>query len=145
MAPSSESIASDAVVVPVSRDVDVVTARQEGRRLAASVGFSVTDLTLIATAISELARNILEYAGHGEIRLRLVDRSGRSGIEVVASDDGPGIADLDRALEDGFSTRGSLGLGLPGTRRLMDDFDIDPGVGTGVTVTVCKWVPAPRR
>jgi len=141
MTTSSHAEAAQEVVVPITRDVDVVTARQEGRRLASALGFSVTDLTLIATAISELARNILEYAQRGEIVLRVVDGSRSRGFEVVARDEGPGIADVGRALEDGYSSRGSLGLGLPGTRRLMDDFAIESASGAGVTVTVRKWAP----
>lgn len=141
--PSPPASSSRHVTVPITRDVDVVTARQEGRRLAEELGFTITELTLIATAISELARNILEYADTGEIELRLVARNGTEGLEVTARDDGPGIDDLDLALEDGYSSRNSLGLGLPGTRRLMDDFTITSAPGEGVTVTACKWVTGP--
>ena len=125
--------------VPIDRDADIVAARQKGREMASHCGFATTDLAVIATAISELARNIVRYALHGEIFLRLVEDHGRLGFEIVARDDGPGIADITRAMEDGYSTSGSLGLGLPGTRRLMDDFEITSDFGKGTQVTVRKW------
>jgi serine/threonine-protein kinase RsbT len=125
--------------VVINSDQDIVTARQKGRALAADLGFSTTDSILIATAISELARNIVSYAGKGEIALKAIHGSSRHGILVVASDDGPGIPDLVQAMRDGFSTSGSLGLGLPGVRRLMDDFQIASQPGGGTTVTVKKW------
>jgi len=128
--------------VPISSDADIVTARQEGRRLSSQLGFSSTDLTLIATAISEVARNICNYAGTGAMSLRLERNSNRAGIVVVATDDGPGIADLELAMQDGYSTAGSFGLGLPGARRLMDEFEVASEVGAGVTVTMKKWGPA---
>jgi len=125
--------------VAIERDVDIVTARQLGRELATSVGFSGSDLTLIATAISEVARNIVVYAERGEIRLQLAQKDGRHGIEVVAADQGPGIPDIERAMQDGFSTGRSLGLGLPGARRLMDEFEIVSEPGKGTMVTMRKW------
>jgi serine/threonine-protein kinase RsbT len=131
--------ANDVVRVRILTDEDIVTARQEGRRLSSELGFSSTDLTLIATAISEVARNIRLYAGEGEVALKLVQEGGRRGIVVKALDEGPGIADLERAMEDGFSSGGSFGLGLPGARRLMDEFDIRSAPGAGVTVTMKKW------
>jgi serine/threonine-protein kinase RsbT len=127
------------VRVPIDCDADIVTARQKGRELASRCGFATTDLAVIATAISELARNIVRYALHGEIVLRLVDDHPRRGVEVVATDDGPGIPDLARAMEDGYSTSGGLGLGLPGTRRLMDEFEITSDFGKGTKVTVRRW------
>jgi serine/threonine-protein kinase RsbT len=96
-------------------------------------------MAVVATAISELARNIVRYAVRGEIILRLVQNNGKRGIEVVAADDGPGIADIGLAMQDGYSTSGGLGLGLPGTRRLMDDFEITSDFGKGTTVTVRRW------
>lgn len=129
----------DQVRVGIASDTDIVLARREGRALAARVGFSSSELTLIATAISELARNILVYARRGEIRMRLVDRAGRSGISIVALDDGPGIRDVRLALQDGYSTSRSLGLGLPGVKRLMDEFEIVSAPGKGTRVTVKKW------
>jgi serine/threonine-protein kinase RsbT len=125
----------------IASSADVVVARQEGRSLAQEVGFRGVDLTLIATAISEMARNIVEYAITGELLLEEVSNGARRGIAVVARDAGPGIADLDRAMEDGYSTGGSLGLGLPALKRLMDEFEVSSTVGVGTTVTTTKWVP----
>ncbi len=128
-------------VVPISSSADIVTARQRGRALAAALGFAGSDLTVIATAISELARNIIEYAATGEIVLSQDDVDGRPGIVIVARDEGPGIPDVSRALSAGFSTGPGLGLGLPGVRRLMDDFEITSESGRGTTVSVRKWLP----
>lgn len=128
--------------VPIITDDDIVVARQEGRRLAADAGFSSTDLTLIATAISEVARNIRLYAGEGYVELDRVREGVKEGIEVVAYDEGPGIANLELAMQDGFSTAGSSGLGLPGSRRLMDEFEISSRPGQGTTITMRKWGPA---
>ena len=125
--------------VDIARDVDIVTARQHGRELAGRIGFTGSDPTLIATAISEVARNIIVYSGHGEIRLEMITGAERQGILVVASDNGPGIPNLDLAMRDGFSTGNSLGIGLPGARRLMDEFEILSEVGKGTTVTMRKW------
>lgn len=130
---------ADEMRVPISTDADIITARQKGRALAEWVGFSGSDLTIIASAISELARNIIEYAGHGEIIIRLAQRGARRGIVIVARDDGPGIPDVALAMQDGYSTGKGLGLGLPGARRLMDEFEIVSEVGKGTTVTVGKW------
>jgi serine/threonine-protein kinase RsbT len=127
--------------VRVSRDADVVTARQKGREIAAGVGFSRTETTLIATVISELARNIVQFAERGEILVCPVEEADRKGVMIVARDIGPGIPDVRSALQDGYSTyRGGLGLGLPGSRRLMDEFDIISEVGKGTTVTMIKWL-----
>jgi serine/threonine-protein kinase RsbT len=124
----------------INSEHDILTARQRGRELAADVGFSGSDLTIVATAISEIARNIVEYAGRGEIVFTLV-RDGRSrGIVVVARDEGPGIPDVALAMQDGYSTGKSLGLGLPGARRLMDEFDVQSEAGRGTTVTMKKWI-----
>jgi serine/threonine-protein kinase RsbT len=130
----------DEARVPIRSDADIVVARQQGRTLGARLGFSSSDLTLIATAISELARNIVSYATRGEIILRLVQRVGKQGIMIIARDEGPGIPDIARAMQDGYSTGNSLGLGLPGTKRLMDEFDISSRPGQGTTVTIKKWV-----
>ncbi len=130
----------DEIRTPISSDFDIVKARQTGRELAAKLGFPPTDLALIATAISELARNIVRYAGRGEIILSLVEKGEKRGIVVVARDDGPGIPNIELALQDGFSTSGSLGLGLPGCRRLMDEFDINSKNGAGTIITVKKWL-----
>jgi serine/threonine-protein kinase RsbT len=129
----------DELLVPVASDVDVVHARQRGRELAAVAGFSSGDQTVIAAAISEIARNILMYAKRGEIALSVTTNGDRQGVVVVARDQGPGIRDVARAVQDGFSTSGGLGLGLPGARRLMDDFEIASAPGQGTTVTMKKW------
>jgi serine/threonine-protein kinase RsbT len=125
--------------IGIRADVDIISARERGRALAAELGFSRGDLALIATAISELARNILTYAGEGEIALEQEASNGRRGIVVTARDRGPGIADLELALQDGYSTSRSLGLGLPGVRRLMDEFAVDSAPGAGTTVRAIKW------
>ena len=127
------------VVVPIRADVDVVVARQKIRGLVSDLRFSGSELTLIATAISEVARNIVSYAGSGEIVMRVVQRGQRRGITVVARDKGPGIADIERAMEDGFSTSRGLGLGLPGSKRLMDEFELVSEVGKGTEITMTKW------
>ena len=130
---------ADELLIPIAADTDVVTARQRGRELAAEAGFSSGDQTVIAAAISEIARNILNYAKRGEVALSVVNNGDRRGVVVVARDDGPGIHDVDRALEDGYSTSGGLGLGLPGARRLMDEFEVTSAPGKGTTVTMKKW------
>ena len=122
----------------IASDKDVVSARQLGRELAAELGFSPGDQTVIAAAISEIARNILMYARRGEVSFQPVDDSNRSGITVTARDEGPGIPDVSRALQDGYSTSGGLGLGLPGAKRLMDEFDVVTAAGRGTTVTMTK-------
>ena len=127
------------VAISVGSDADMVPARAEGRRLAEELGFSRTDATLIATAISEVGRNILVHAGTGEIVLTPLAEDGRRGLEVVARDEGPGISDVDAALRDGYASRGGLGLGLPGAKRLMDEFRIASRLGEGTTVTMKKW------
>jgi serine/threonine-protein kinase RsbT len=132
---------ADELVIPITTDTDIVVARQKGRELAERVGFSRTDLTFIATAISEVARNITSYAGRGEIVFRIVDGDGRVGMHMEARDEGPGIGDLQRALEDGYSTAEGMGLGLPGARRLMDEFEVRSAAGSGTTVIMCKWRP----
>jgi serine/threonine-protein kinase RsbT len=129
------------VRVPIDSDSDIIVARQKGRALAAELGFSPTDIVRIATAISELARNVLSYAASGEIRLEAQSCRNRSGITIIAIDRGPGIADIERAMQDAFSTSGGLGLGLPGVRRLMDEFRIESAVGQGTTVSATKWCP----
>jgi serine/threonine-protein kinase RsbT len=125
--------------VAIDSDQDIVVARQRGRALAAELGFTSSDATLIATAISELARNIVSYARRGQILLRQVSGMNGQGLVIVATDNGPGIPDVGQALRDGFSTSGSLGMGLPGVRRLMDEFEITSQPGRGTTVMVKKW------
>lgn len=126
--------------VPIEHEGDIVTARQRGRELAKASGLSTTDQTLIATAISEVARNIVVYARRGEVLLAQLHDDGRLGVLVVARDEGPGIANPELAMRDGYSTGNSLGLGLPGARRLMDEFELSTAIGKGTTVTMKKWV-----
>ena len=126
--------------IAIESDSDVVTARQRARELAAGLELTSTDQTLLATAISEVARNITTYATRGEVILSIVrDDGGREGIRVVARDEGPGIEDLERALQDGYTSGSGLGLGLPGARRLVDEFDIESAPSEGTTVTLVKW------
>ena len=128
----------DEVRIPIRADADIVAARQKVRELAARAGFTGTDLTLIATAVSEVARNIVRFAGHGEVVVEIVDEP-RRGVRVAARDTGPGIADVEQAMADGYSTYHGLGLGLPGARRLMDEFAVVSETGRGTTVTMTKW------
>lgn len=131
---------ADETTLPVRGDVDIVAARQTARALAKALGFSETELTLIATAVSEIARNMVQYGQGGEMIFSVVDgRLGR-GLAVKAVDRGPGIPDVLRAMEDGYTTGRGLGLGLPGARRLMDDFRIESELQVGTTVTMVKWV-----
>ena len=123
----------------VRSDADIVPVRARGRALADELGFSRTDATLVATAISEIARNIVIHAGRGEIELKPAYEADRRGVVVVARDEGPGIRDVDAALQDGFGTKGGLGLGLPGVRRIMDEFVIETVPNQGTTVTMHMW------
>lgn len=132
-------VVENEIQVPINSDQDIVTARQKGRSLAITLGFSSADAILIATAISELARNIVTYARRGEVLLTTIHKSARTGIQLVARDSGPGIPDVNLALRDGFSTSGSLGLGLPGVKRLVDEFECISEVGRGTTVIARKW------
>ena len=132
---------TDEILVHVSSDSDVVAAREKGRELSARLGFSSIDLTLIVTAISEVARNILLCAREGDIVLRLDNHDGHRGIVVEARDEGPGIPDLDLAMRDSYSTGNGLGLGLPGARRLMDEFEIQSELSKGTIVVMKKWAP----
>lgn len=126
--------------IAIERETDIVAARQQGRQLAASIGFGSTDQTIIALAISEIARNIVSYAKRGGLTLSPLLDGGRRGILIVAADDGPGIADIELAMRDGYSTGKSLGVGLPGARRVMDDFELTSELGKGTTVTMKKWL-----
>ena len=126
------------VSVRIQGDPDIVAARKAAREVASRLSFSRTDLTLIATAVSEISRNIVRFAGRGEVVIELVEQP-RRGVRIVARDAGPGIADVEDALTDGFSTSHGLGLGLPGARRLMDEFAVVSEVGRGTTVTMTKW------
>jgi serine/threonine-protein kinase RsbT len=125
--------------VPIASDDDLVAARREGRIVAEQLGFSTSEATLVATAISELARNIVSYAHSGEIHVGLVHNGNKRGINIIARDKGPGILDISLAMREGYSTSGGLGIGLPGVRRIMDEFDIASDVGRGTTITITKW------
>ncbi|MET8875733.1 ATP-binding protein [Nocardia sp. NPDC004604] len=129
------------MAIAVKLSGDIVTVRQTARELASKLRFSLTDMTMIATAVAEIARNITSYAGTGEIRLFVDDREGRQALVIQAEDQGPGIPDTVHALEDGYSTGRGLGLGLPGARRLMDRLVIDSTPGQGTLVEMWKWVP----
>jgi serine/threonine-protein kinase RsbT len=128
----------DEARIPIESGADLVPARARGRTVAIRLGFSQTDATLIATAISEIARNIVVHAGRGEIRIAPLHEEDRKGLLVVAEDRGPGMPELDGDV-DGQSARGGLGLGLPGARRLMDDFEVASDRNRGTTVTMRKW------
>lgn len=130
---------AEELCVPIHAEPDIITARKRGREMAESMGFSGVDLTLIATAISEVTRNIVRYAGSGELAFWAEDEGRRCALVVQARDKGPGIADLSLAMQDGYSTGRGLGLGLPGARRLMDTFEIESKLGQGTVVTLKKW------
>lgn len=130
-----------AVVVDINGSDDIIAARKAGHELARKLGFSLTDVTMITTAISEIAGNITSYAGHGKLRFSVQYLDGRRALVVRAEDDGPGIADVDRALDDGYSTGRSLGFGLPGARRLMDRLRVESEPGGGTVVEMWKWIP----
>ncbi len=130
---------SGEIVVAIKADADIVTARQQGRELAAEIGFSRSEQALIATAISEAARNILQYARSGEIAFGHLREGDKEGILIVARDQGPGIKDVPLALTDGYSTSGGLGLGLPGIKRLVSELEIKSTPGKGTTLTIKKW------
>jgi serine/threonine-protein kinase RsbT len=130
---------ADEIKVAIMSDADMLPARAKGRGLALELGFSKTDATLIATAISEVVRNIIVHVGEGEVILSPLRENDRVGIVVVARDSGPGIKDVELAMRDGYGSKGGMGLGLPGMRRLMDDFRIDSQLGRGTTVTMKKW------
>jgi serine/threonine-protein kinase RsbT len=133
-------MSDESVTVTIANEGDVVTARQKGRAISEQAGFRGSELTLIATAISEIARNIISYAKCGEVTLTEISESHTRGILVVARDSGPGIPDISMAMQDGYSTGRSLGLGLPGAKRLMDEFEIQSEVGVGTMVTMRKWL-----
>lgn len=125
--------------IKIETDADISRARRLGRELAATLPFTTTDLTAIDTATAELARNIISFAKHGEIRITVLERNERQGLQIVAQDTGPGILDPSLAMTEGYSTSGRLGLGLSGVMRLVDEFDITSHVGVGTSVTARKW------
>ncbi|MCD5412878.1 MAG: anti-sigma regulatory factor [Dehalococcoidia bacterium] len=125
--------------ISIKDEYDIVSARSVGKQMAAEIGLGIVDQSRIATAVSELARNIVLYAGTGVVTFRRLNDGGRSGLEIVASDSGPGIADVELAMQDGYTSGNGLGVGLPGTKRLMDEFEIKSEVGKGTRVMIRKW------
>lgn len=126
--------------VDIYTEWDIVAARQLGRNEAKKSGFGTVDQARITTAISELARNIYLYAGKGKIEITRLSENELYGITIIASDNGPGIRDMRKVMEDGFSTSGGLGAGMPGVKRLMDEFKVDTELGKGTTITTTKWL-----
>jgi serine/threonine-protein kinase RsbT len=129
----------DEIRVRIASDADAVTARQRGREAAIRIGLSRSEATYVATAISEIARNITTHAGAGEIRIREVRRGEQIGMEVVAADQGPGIADVPAVLASDYASTAGLGLGLWGARQLMDEVEVASEPGKGTIVTMRKW------
>ncbi|ACZ85249.1 MULTISPECIES: anti-sigma regulatory factor [Streptosporangium] len=125
--------------LPIKSNSDVVLVRQHVRTAAVNVGLSLVDQTKVVTAASELARNALVYAGGGQVRIEIVNNGIRKGLRLAFSDTGPGIPDIPQALTDGWTTGGGLGLGLSGSRRLVDEFDLQSAPGEGTLITVTKW------
>jgi len=136
-----DALAVTRVAIPVRDADDIVAARRHARALGVRAGFSPSELTIIATALSEIARNIVEYAGQGDVTIAVLDDGTRQGVEIVAHDTGPGIADVQAVMKDGYSSAGHLGMGLPGARRLMDEFEIDSTPGEGTCVRMRKFMP----
>lgn len=126
--------------IRISSPQDIVEARQKGRIITQELGCSPTQATLVATAISELARNIILYAEYGEISLTRIERDNKTGLQIIATDNGPGIPNIARAMMNGFSTSGGLGLGLPGLKQIADSFRISSTPGQGVRVELLMWL-----
>jgi serine/threonine-protein kinase RsbT len=126
--------------IEIGSEVDIVAARQQGRTLAMELGFSGSDVTMIATAISEIARNIVVHAKRGTIAFTPMQNGDRTGLLIVARDEGPGIRDVRLAMQYGYSSRQGLGVGLPGAKWLMDEFQLESKVGKGTVVTMKKWL-----
>ncbi|WP_090990318.1 anti-sigma regulatory factor [Bacillus sp. OV322] len=127
------------IVIDINNEMDIVLARQTGRKVSKELDFSLVDQSRITTSISELARNIYKYALPGKIIIEAIKKENKDGIKVIAVDEGPGIPDIKKALEDGYTTSGGLGAGVPGVKRLMDEFEIDSAVGEGTKIIVKKW------
>ncbi|MCA1057090.1 anti-sigma regulatory factor [Rossellomorea aquimaris] len=126
--------------VKITNEWDIVAARQLGRNVAKELGFGTVDQARITTAISELARNIYLYAGHGQVCIEKLFDGGKKGLRIIALDDGPGINDIRKVMEDGYSTSGGLGAGLPGVKRLMDEFNVESAPGEGTDIRATKWL-----
>jgi serine/threonine-protein kinase RsbT len=127
-------------ILEIKSEADIIKARVRAKAIAEDLGFNYMDQTRIATAVSELARNAYQYAGKGKMTIKPLSKQGRKGMEMVIEDHGPGIENLDRALKGGYSTGGGLGMGLSGSKRLMDEFDINTKSNEGTSVTVRKWL-----
>ena len=125
--------------VPIVHETDVTRALLEARMFAKGMAFSEVETQMLATAVSELARNIIKYADRGEIIIDQIEKGYRVGIEIIARDKGPGIADIEQAVSDNYSSSGTLGLGLPGVKRMMDEFELQSTEGQGTTVLIRKW------
>jgi len=130
--------------ITINRGDDVILAREYAREMAREIGFDLAEQIQISTATSELSRNVYQFASNGKVTITAVKRDDVRGIEIVVEDRGPGIPDLDKAMQDGFSTSNGLGFGLPGARRLMDEFEIESQMGVGTTVTIKKWMKSPE-
>jgi serine/threonine-protein kinase RsbT len=130
-------LATETVLVQQERDI--LVARQRVTEMARKLGLGVVDQTKVTTAASELTRNIIKYAKQGEVLIEEVEESGRKGLRVTFKDNGPGIVDLESAMKEGFTTGKGLGLGLPGSKRLVNEFEITSSAGCGTTVTIIKW------
>ncbi len=126
--------------IPIKNDLDIISARVEAREMAKRLGFGIIDQARISTAVSELARNIVLYAPQGTVTIKIVMNNGQQGIEVICEDEGPGIEDLELAMQDGYSTSKGLGKGLPGAKRLVDEFEIESAPDQGTKVTIRKWL-----
>jgi serine/threonine-protein kinase RsbT len=127
------------IEVPIFEEIDIVKAVFDAKEISQAVGFSRDAQFMVSIAVSELARNIYKYAGQGIISIALLNTGDRHGIEIRAEDDGPGIEDTEKALQDNFSTGNTLGLGLPGVKRIMDEFTITSAPGKGTKITTRKW------
>jgi serine/threonine-protein kinase RsbT len=136
----SDSALEEVTRLPIRSSADIVTARQAGRELAMHIGFTGSEVTVVAAAISEIARNIVDYAGHGDMALQRVETNGRHGMMIVAEDQGPGIPNVAEAMRYGCATRRGIGVGLPGAKWLMDEFEIVSKPGKGTKVTMRKWL-----
>ena len=136
---TSPSIVLNKDSVTISRELDVVPFRNRVKEYAVKIGMSLVNQTKLITGASELVRNMLKYGGGGIIKIEVLSKERNSGIRLIFEDKGPGIPDITKAMTDGFTTGRSMGLGLPGTKRLMNEFDIQSEVGKGTTITIVKW------
>lgn len=136
---NTKSLQPEAEQMSVQKDQDLVSVRACGRKMAAALGFSKKDQTLVAMALSEIGRNMLQYSGSGKIMLKIIQSNEKIGIGITATDEGPGIEDVEEAMTDGFSTRKGMGIGLPAVQRIMDDFTIESQKGVGTTIRMSKW------